>query len=61
MKIPLFVLLLIAYKTNCYYDYSDVSSDDSSVKFIDMTDINTNKLIYIGKVRKDLHLNSLID
>jgi hypothetical protein len=31
MKIPLFVLLLIAYKTNCYYDYSDVSSDDSSV------------------------------
>jgi len=32
-----------------------------SIKFIDMTDINTYKLIYIGKVRKDLHLNSLIN
>lgn len=30
MKITLFVLLLIAYKINCYYDDSDVSSDDSS-------------------------------
>lgn len=35
MKITLFVLLLIAYKINCYYDDSDVSSDDSSDDYED--------------------------